>query len=1221
MSLFDYDTRPSNSRQNPQQGRSLYPSLTGDRKSATSKLFDLSMDDLDDISDLDNISFGRMPRATAESQQQDGPPVGRSRGSANSSFQMSSSPNNESSSTHKRPVRSLSFDEQTYLAPTIAESLVDTHNRGRASPSDEQRQQKLLSRYGRDASVTAVPQEGNSSVAAAAAAAAAAGQKFTSVPDVTPAAAAAAGQKFTSVPDVTRDGHDSIKYTTPAAYRQSPVSSLDATTTTKVRFNMDNEVSAFATPAAHTQSNKADKYQKTPGETSTYSRVSDGSLAATATKVGGGQRGSSITAETPAYKLPPHLTHGSTVTNRWKRRGRLGLAKPKRYDPSHPSDDSGNGADGDSSGMGLGSSPPGSLDFTGGPSSLADAKSLDSPHPVLNSSGTMPSGSAVVNTQRHSIMSIDDSVGDVEHTFNASNVRRSSKSPSVSSSNHDLFTTRGSANANSSFEGSVHNRSMDINDVSMNSNPKSRAQSPDIDSDAVTPVPPASSSSSRVTFSESAMSPGEHEAHESAAPSDSARRRGMSPSISRPKSITGTPRAHSGSSESIYQRTDHLETTKQTRYSPNYGLAHGSPRQQKVLLSRSGSTSSTQSSSSQTKRMSGYGDAVAEPVSRFQQYEKRMGDSPPQYRSPRDRQRTLSNIVLNGESAPLQDTLKPEESTRPRLDQFASVDLRPPSQRLQSGSGSARLADRNPSLQRDDQPEPRSAGYSSPKSAPRRAVQDSNNFDALRNMNLDSGTEPRSSKHVSAAPSSFGARPPVPNSQSANESRVSPSSHSVQQQQQQQQQHNHHHHSQNQPYEQQRVQTPVSHQKPQPQPQQQSEAKPTPQPNMQPASEPQPQQQTQATQQAVQAGRNGLDPKRTIVVNNRVYQKISITGRGGSSKVYKAMSAKHEIFAIKRVSFSRADPQAIEGYVNEILLLRKFEGNPHIIQLFDAEINKERGLLHMVMEFGETDLASVLKRHGDRPLSMNTIRVYWEQMLRAVQTIHEERVVHADLKPANYLLVKGSLKLIDFGIAKAIGNDTTNIHRENQIGTVNYMSPEAIKETNAENGKRLMKLGRASDIWSLGIILYQMCYGRTPFAQLALFKKLASIPDPTFQIPYPRYMAGCLQIGTDNDPNADASPAMPDGSEKATVPPDLLRVMKVCLQRDPAKRMTIPDLLVDPLLCPISLEHALPSAMAQMLSLLKRSPQVLDQWDISEVQNERVLSSLVRALHQQEQNK
>lgn len=54
-------------------------------------------------------------------------------------------------------------------------------------------------------------------------------------------------------------------------------------------------------------------------------------------------------------------------------------------------------------------------------------------------------------------------------------------------------------------------------------------------------------------------------------------------------------------------------------------------------------------------------------------------------------------------------------------------------------------------------------------------------------------------------------------------------------------------------------------------------------------------------------------------------------------------------------------------------------------------------------------------------------------MLLAVNTIHEERIVHSDLKPANFLLVRGSLKLIDFGIAKAIMSDTTNIQRDSQV--------------------------------------------------------------------------------------------------------------------------------------------------------------------------------------------
>lgn len=54
-------------------------------------------------------------------------------------------------------------------------------------------------------------------------------------------------------------------------------------------------------------------------------------------------------------------------------------------------------------------------------------------------------------------------------------------------------------------------------------------------------------------------------------------------------------------------------------------------------------------------------------------------------------------------------------------------------------------------------------------------------------------------------------------------------------------------------------------------------------------------------------------------------------------------------------------------------------------------------------------------------------------MLEAVHVIHEEKIVHSDLKPANFVLVKGELKLIDFGIANAIANDTTNIQRDHQV--------------------------------------------------------------------------------------------------------------------------------------------------------------------------------------------
>jgi serine/threonine-protein kinase TTK/MPS1 len=154
----------------------------------------------------------------------------------------------------------------------------------------------------------------------------------------------------------------------------------------------------------------------------------------------------------------------------------------------------------------------------------------------------------------------------------------------------------------------------------------------------------------------------------------------------------------------------------------------------------------------------------------------------------------------------------------------------------------------------------------------------------------------------------------------------------------------------------------------------------------------------------------------------------------------------------------------------------------------------------------------------------------------AVNTVHEAKIVHCDLKPANFLLVQGNLKLIDFGISKAIMNDTTNIVRENQVGTVNYMSPEALQETSisTHDHRGRLKIGRPSDIWSLGCILYEMTFGKPPFAQFTtLIQRLHKILDPGYEIEFPQ-----------NYPNSD-----------------LIGVIKGCLQRPPKERLTLSQLL------------------------------------------------------------
>jgi serine/threonine-protein kinase TTK/MPS1 len=240
--------------------------------------------------------------------------------------------------------------------------------------------------------------------------------------------------------------------------------------------------------------------------------------------------------------------------------------------------------------------------------------------------------------------------------------------------------------------------------------------------------------------------------------------------------------------------------------------------------------------------------------------------------------------------------------------------------------------------------------------------------------------------------------------------------------------------------------------------------------------------------------------------------------------VYRVLSADCRVLALKRVVVDPAhnahnanndsSNSALLSYANEIALLRRLRGDPSIISLEDAEVDAARGVIHVVMELGEIDLNQLLlsKRNqlaaaaaaaaaaappppgittavsasfsgtGDVPalaggllgagLSPHFVRLTWLQMLEAVRSMHAQRVVHGDLKPANFVFCRGALKLIDFGIAKAIGNDTANISRDNQVGTLNYMCPEALLDTgkgavDPVTGQKgaLMKLGRASDIW------------------------------------------------------------------------------------------------------------------------------------------------------------
>ncbi|KAH9065363.1 kinase-like domain-containing protein [Lactarius vividus] len=268
------------------------------------------------------------------------------------------------------------------------------------------------------------------------------------------------------------------------------------------------------------------------------------------------------------------------------------------------------------------------------------------------------------------------------------------------------------------------------------------------------------------------------------------------------------------------------------------------------------------------------------------------------------------------------------------------------------------------------------------------------------------------------------------------------------------------------------------------------------------------------------------------------------------------MNNANEIYAIKRVSLDRTDAETMNGYMNEIALLKRLSGNSRIIKLVDSEVKPgpggTKGHLMLVMECGEIDFSRLLQDQQKEPLNMVWVAYYWQQMLQAVHVIHEEKIVHSDLKPANFVLVRGQLKLIDFGIANAIANDTTNIQRDHQIGTVNYMSPETIE---LPDGMRRLKVGRPSDVWSLGCILYQMVYGHPPFQHLSVYQKMKAIPDTAHTIEFPEYAVPTLRSGS------AGSPPKKLDHLKRRVSPDVIACMKKCLSRNPKERVTIPELL------------------------------------------------------------
>ncbi|KAI1241120.1 hypothetical protein IHE44_0009582 [Lamprotornis superbus] len=320
-----------------------------------------------------------------------------------------------------------------------------------------------------------------------------------------------------------------------------------------------------------------------------------------------------------------------------------------------------------------------------------------------------------------------------------------------------------------------------------------------------------------------------------------------------------------------------------------------------------------------------------------------------------------------------------------------------------------------------------------------------------------------------------------------------------------------------------------------------------------------------------------------LAINGRVYTVLKQIGSGGSSKVFQVLNDKKQLYAVKYVNLEEADQQTVESYKNEIAHLSKLQQHSDkIIRLYGYEITDQH--IYMVMECGNIDLNSWLKRKKKMdPLERKS---YWKNMLEAVHTIHEYGIIHSDLKPANFLIVDGMLKLIDFGIANQMQPDVTSIIKDSQAGTMNYMPPEAIEDRSSygENGKPRSKISPKSDVWSLGCILYCMTYGRTPFQHITNhINKMHAIVDPSYEIGFP------------------------DIAEK-----DLQDVLKRCLIRNPKERISVSELLVHPY---VQIQSHCPTGVSNAKGTTEEMKRILGQ--LVGLNSPNSISKAARTLYEQ----